>query len=163
MSYLKISLGIFLALAASRFVPHPPNFTSLIALSFYVPAFLGPNYILALIFGFILTDLVIGFHSLTIFTWGSVFMIGYLSKYFIQNIYFRILGVFSGVLLFFLISNFGVWIIGSYGYTFNGLISCYINAIPFLGNTFAATILYSFIIEIIFKSTSLKSLRHIKT
>ena len=81
MSYLKISLGIFLALAASRFVPHPPNFTSLIALSFYVPAFLGPNYILALIFGFILTDLVIGFHSLTIFTWGSVFMIGYLSKY----------------------------------------------------------------------------------
>ena len=38
MNYLKISLGILLALAASRFVPHPPNFTSLMALSFYVPA-----------------------------------------------------------------------------------------------------------------------------
>ena len=38
MKYFKISLGIFCALAASRFIPHPPNFTSLLALSFYVPA-----------------------------------------------------------------------------------------------------------------------------
>ena len=34
-------LGIFLALAVSRFVPHPPNFTSLIALSFYIPVLFG--------------------------------------------------------------------------------------------------------------------------
>ena len=44
MNYLRISFGIFLVLAASRFIPHPPNFTSLIALSFYVPAFLGRKY-----------------------------------------------------------------------------------------------------------------------
>ena len=31
---IKISIGILLALAMSRFIPHPPNFTSLIALSF---------------------------------------------------------------------------------------------------------------------------------
>ena len=41
MNYFKISFGIFIALAASRFVPHPPNFTSLMALSFYIPALLG--------------------------------------------------------------------------------------------------------------------------
>ena len=45
MNYLKISIGIFFALAASRFIPHPPNFTSLIALSFYVPAILGVRFI----------------------------------------------------------------------------------------------------------------------
>ena len=39
--YIKISFGIFIALAASRFIPHPPNFTSLIALSFYIPAIFG--------------------------------------------------------------------------------------------------------------------------
>ena len=44
MNYFKISLGIFIALAASRFVPHPPNFTSLLALSFYVPAILGLKF-----------------------------------------------------------------------------------------------------------------------
>ena len=49
MNYLKISLGIFTALAASRFIPHPPNFTSLIALSFYIPALLGTRFIPALI------------------------------------------------------------------------------------------------------------------
>ena len=50
MNYLKVSTGIFLALAASRFIPHPPNFTSLLALSFYVPALLGIRYLPALIF-----------------------------------------------------------------------------------------------------------------
>ena len=57
MNYIKISLGIFLALAASRFIPHPPNFTSLLALSFYVPALLGIRYIPALVLSFVITDL----------------------------------------------------------------------------------------------------------
>ena len=55
MNYLKISIGIFIALAASRFIPHPPNFTSLIALSFYVPAILGIRYLPALLISFVLT------------------------------------------------------------------------------------------------------------
>ena len=48
MNYLRISFGIFLILAASRFIPHPPNFTSLLALSFYVPAILGRKFLPAL-------------------------------------------------------------------------------------------------------------------
>ena len=78
MNYLKVSIGIFFALAASRFIPHPPNFTSLIALSFYVPALLGRRFIPSLIFSFLLTDLVIGFHNTLFFTWGSVLLIGIL-------------------------------------------------------------------------------------
>ena len=72
MNYFKASLAIICALAASRFIPHPPNFTSLIALSFYIPAILGVRYLPVLIISFILTDLVIGFHGVTLFTWGSV-------------------------------------------------------------------------------------------
>ena len=52
MNYLKISVGLLIVLAASRFIPHPPNFTSLIALSFYVPILLGNRYIPALILCF---------------------------------------------------------------------------------------------------------------
>ena len=63
MTYLKFSLGIFLVLAASRFIPHPPNFTSLLALSFYVPALLGIRYLPALIIAFIFTDFYIGFNN----------------------------------------------------------------------------------------------------
>ena len=75
MTYLKFSLGILLVLAASRFIPHPPNFTSLLALSFYVPVLLGIRYIPALIACFVLTDLVLGFHNTILFTWGSVLVI----------------------------------------------------------------------------------------
>ena len=92
MNYIKISLGIFIALAASRFIPHPPNFTSLLALSFYIPALLGIRYLPALIVSFALTDLFIGFHGTALFTWGSVLFIGFLSKYFIKNIISRITG-----------------------------------------------------------------------
>ena len=147
MSYLKISVSIFIALAASRFIPHPPNFTSLLALSFYIPAILGVRFIPALIACFVITDLIIGFHSVIFFTWGSVILIGLISKYFASNITNRISGALLGACLFFVITNFGVWSMGSYGYNFVGLITCYTLAIPFFGYTLISTIMFSAIIE----------------
>ena len=147
MKYFKISIGIFLVLAASRFIPHPPNFTSLIALSFYIPVIMGLKFIPVLIFCFVVTDYFIGFHSTTFFTWGSILIIGLISQYFKKNIYVRLLGALSASLVFYLFSNFGVWTLGSYSYTFDGLILCYIAAIPFYTNTLLSTIIYSVIIE----------------
>ena len=59
MKYFKITIGILTVLAASRFIPHPPNFTSAIALSFYVPAIFGLKFIPAVIIAFIITDFFI--------------------------------------------------------------------------------------------------------
>ena len=151
MNYLKVSAGIFLVLAATRFIPHPPNFTSLLALSFYVPAILGIRYLPALVLSFFITDLVIGFHGTTLFTWGSVILIGFLSKFFISNTITRISGALIGASLFFVITNFGVWSLGFYGYTIEGLITCYTLAIPFFGNTIVGTIIFSSIIEVFLK------------
>ena len=152
MNYLKISLGIFIALAVSRFVPHPPNFTSLIALSFYVPAMLGIRFIPIVMISFVLTDLIIGLHSTTFFTWGSVLVIGFLSNYFSKSTLKRISGALLGAVLFYIISNFGVWINGFYGYSLEGLITCYTLAIPFFGYTLISTLVFSTIIEAIYKS-----------
>ena len=151
MNYLKISLGIFLTLAASRFIPHPPNFTSLIALSFYIPALLGLRYLPILILSFIITDLFIGFHGVTLFTWGSVVIIGLFSKYFIKSILSRISGALIGAFVFFLITNFGVWSLGTYGYTVEGFILCYTLAIPFFAYNLISTFIFSGIIEGIYK------------
>ena len=107
MSYLKISIGIFLALAASRFAPHPPNFTSLLALRFYVPAILGIRYIPALVLSFVIIDFFIGFHSYTFFTWGSVIVIGFVSKYFSETL----LKTRSGFLKIFSISSIDIFVI----------------------------------------------------
>ena len=74
MNNFKIFVGIFAVLAASRFIPHPPNFTSLIALSFYIPALLGLKFLPMLLLCFAITDLIIGFHATILFTWGSVIL-----------------------------------------------------------------------------------------
>ena len=151
MNYMKISIGIFLALAASRFIPHPPNFTSLLALSFYVPALLGIRYLPALIVSFAITDFFIGFHEITFFTWGAVIFIGFLSKHFVKNIMTRISGALVGACIFFIITNFGVWTIGSYGHTLNGLLTCYTLAIPFFAYSLISTFIFSSIIETVYK------------
>ena len=100
MNYFKISLGIFIALAASRFIPHPPNFTSLIALSFYIPVFLGLRYLPVLIVSFAITDLFIGYHGFTHWTWGSIFLIGIISQFFNINKFYRLFGASFSVLIF---------------------------------------------------------------
>jgi hypothetical protein len=147
MNYLRISFGIFFVLAASRFIPHPPNFTSLLALSFYVPALLGVRYLPALMISFVITDLFIGFHGVVFFTWGSVAVIGLASKFFVSSIFGRISGALSGACLFFIVTNFGVWSNGSYGYSIEGLIICYTLALPFFSYTIISTFIFSGIIE----------------
>jgi hypothetical protein len=151
MSYLKIVIGIFLVLSASRFIPHPPNFTSLLALSFYVPALLGVKFLPAVLIGFIITDIFLGFHSVAMFTWGSVILIGLGSKFFKKNLQNRILGSLLGAFIFYVVTNFGVWSLGSYGYSIKGFIECYTLAIPFFGYSLLSTLIFSVIIESVYK------------
>ena len=157
MSNFKISIGILLVLATSRFIPHPPNFTSLIALSFYVPTLLGRKYIPAVILSFVLTDLIIGLHSTILFTWGSILIISLSSKFFKNYMLNRLLGALSGAIIFFIVTNFGVWSLGSYGYTLHGIISCYILALPFFGYTIISTFLFSSLIETLYRFKVLKN------
>ena len=93
--------------------------------------FLAFRFIPALILSFILTDFFIGFHSTIVFTWGSLIIIGYITKYFLSNMITRISGSLFGALLFYIITNFGVWTTGVYGFEFSGLVASYTLAIPF--------------------------------
>ena len=154
-----ICLGIFTSLAASRFIPHPPNFTSLLALSFYVPVLLGVRYLPMLLISFIITDLVIGYHTGTHWTWGSVLLIGLISQYLNKNINYRLVGALSGATIFFLITNFGVWTTGMYSYTFSGLLNCYVLAIPFFTYSLISTLLFSLLIETSYKLFKIKFLK----
>ena len=158
MYYFRVSIGIFIILAASRFIPHPPNFTSLLALSFYVPALLGSRYIPALIFSFIATDLIIGFHNIVLFTWGSVLHVGLFSRFFNLTLFSRVLGSLFGACLFFVITNFGVWSLGSYEYNINGLINCYTLALPFFTYNLISTLIFAAIIETLYKIMLLKKI-----
>ena len=146
-----ICIGIFATLAASRFIPHPPNFTSLIALSFYVPVLLGLRYLPALLISFAITDLIIGYHTGTHWTWGSVLVIGLMAQYFNKTLSWRLSGALLGATIFFIITNFGVWTTGMYGYTIRGFIECYTLAIPFFTYSVLSTFLFAAIIETCYK------------
>ena len=111
-----------------------------------MPAFLGLKFIPALVLCFLLTDLFIGFHSTAIFTWGSVVLIGLISKYFFEKYLFKIIGALFGASIF-VVTNFGVWTLGSYGYSLEGFILCYTLAIPFFTYSLISTLLFSLIIE----------------
>ena len=79
-------------------------------MSFYVPAILGVKFIPIIILSFLVTDIFLGFHNTLLFTWGSVALIGYISIFLNHSPLKRLTGVTLGALLFFIVTNFGVWI-----------------------------------------------------
>ena len=138
-----------------RLIPHPPNFTPVIAMALYLPIFFGLWSIPFLLLAFAITDYFIGFHSLLIWTWGSLALVGLFSQYG-KNILSRLFATFLGAIIFFIISNFGVWYGGGlYDHTIEGLIKCYIMALPFFTNTLLSTIIFALLIEFIIFSKNL--------
>lgn len=155
--FISIAISI---VALTRFLPHPPNFTALGALALFSGAmyknrFLALSIPLAVLF---ITDLVLNnlilkgiYSSFILLTPGAIYLygslvliaaIGFLTN---ANSPKSILG--SGILasvLFFLISNFGVWASGTmYPPTFEGLLASYTMAIPFFAPTAASQLVYS--------------------
>jgi hypothetical protein len=61
-------------------------------------------------------------------------------------------------IIFFIITNFGVWTSGYYGLTLEGLIACYIAAIPFFHMTLLGTIVYTGLFYGLYKTYSQKVL-----
>ena len=131
-----------------RIIPHPPNFTPVIALSLYLPFLFGVWSIPFCILGFAITDYFIGFHSLLFWTWGALAFTGFTSK-FCNKIHSRIILSFIGAVTFFVISNFGVWISSTlYEISVQGLLNCYIMALPFFTNTLLSTMFFAVIFEL---------------
>ncbi len=149
LQYCLILLSSIGALIFFRFLPHPPNFTPVIAMAFYLPIFFGMWCIPFVLLAFAITDFFIGFHSLLVWTWGSLALISLTSR-FSNSILSRLFLSFVGAVIFYIISNFGVWFSGSlYQHSIEGLIQCYIMALPFFTNTLLSTIIFSLLIEFV--------------
>lgn len=149
VAHYSFPIGIILILSFSRLIPHPPNVTPVIAIAIMSTYFFKNIYIsiLSLVISMIIADLFIGFHTNMIFVYSSLVMIVLIFSMIKKNITFKNLLIygFSGSMLFYLISNFGVWLLtGMYSKNFSGLVECYILAIPFLANTIISTIFFSY-------------------
>ena len=131
---------------ASRFLSLPPNFSPIMAVALF-SGFIFANKKIALLIpiaAMFITDIVIGLHSTMLgvyLSFGLITLLGMRMKD------ARFKSVLSGSLLgaglFFALTNFAVWCAGWYGYTFDGLVTCYTMAIPFFRSTIASSVLYS--------------------
>ena len=144
-----VAAGIILVAALSRLLPHPPNFTPIAAIALAGGVYMNKRYatIVPLI-ALVLSDAIIGFHNTIYYVYGSFVLIGLVGLW--LKSHKKPLVVFGGVLvssiLFFLITNFGVWFVDDglvYQKSFAGLIECYTAGIPFFRNTVLGDVVFT--------------------
>ena len=144
---IVIALSLVVFAVASRLLPHPANFAPIAAIAIFGGAVLPRKWALTLPLGaMIVSDLVIGLHPLVLFTWGSFILIALISNRTIKVIRPTnvVLNSLLASILFYVITNFGVWLQNQmYPMTSTGLISCYINALPFFRNTLLGDLVYT--------------------
>ena len=144
---LAILAAIVIA-AASRLLPHPANFTPVGALALFSGAYLGRSALafVAPLAALVLSDLVLGFYPEVVFVYVAVaatVLIGWaLAR---RRSVLRVAGAaIAGSVLFFLLTNFGVWLVMDYyPKDLAGLAACYAAAIPFFQNTLAGDLFYA--------------------
>jgi hypothetical protein len=152
MSYLVVLLAVL-----TRFIPHMPNFSPAFGALLFGGAHLKRRdaiwYPLALLAAsdVVLTTVVyrmrLGWgQSITWLGFTVVLLIGFWLRN--RESMTRIgIAAFAAPTAFFLISNFGVWINAHastiYPATFNGLLTCYVAALPFYRNSLLASVAYT--------------------
>jgi hypothetical protein len=161
-----IIVGAVLLAALTRLMPHPQNFAPITAMGLFGAATLADRRlgILTPLLALFVSDLCIeianrmglmtswGFYSGMWLVYATTFLItlvGLLLRN--HRTVWAIAGAtLAGSIIFFLVTNFGVWAFGGldlygnpYPQTFEGLIACYSAAIPFFKNTLLGDAVYS--------------------
>ena len=161
-------ISLIIILAFARLIPHPPNFTPIIAVAI-ISGYFFKNFnlsVLILLAAMLISDLFIGFYENIIFVYASLILITFIFYKISNKINFKNLFIYSfvGSVIFFVVSNFGVWALGSpgvydiaYEKSLSGLIQCYVLAIPFFGNTFLSTLIFSYPAIFIYRSLTARS------
>ena len=137
-------------LGFSRIIPHPPNFTPILAVAVFIPHIMRNNLIAipVTIGAMLIGDLYWGFHSYMLWTYGAVILA---TQLYFKNVFVSGLGA---SIIFFIVTNFSVWLSGYYGLTLAGLLACYVAAIPFFTNTLLGTLFYTGVFWVIYSAVS---------
>ena len=164
----KIVLFFYLVglIALGRIIPHPPNFTPVLAMAVFMPYLTRDLYssMLVPLSAMFVSDLYLGLHSSMFWVYGSI-LLGTTLSHYTMSIKKTYVHLGSNALLsatiFFVITNFAVWMSGTmYPLTMDGLILCYTMAIPFFGNTLAGTLFYVSLLSLVSYSATNISRRY---
>tara|TARA_B110000444_G_C18730428_1_gene543057 strand:- start:426 stop:920 length:495 start_codon:yes stop_codon:yes gene_type:complete len=143
--YKLLAVVTLVALAFFRLIPHPPNFTPILAISVFAGIKFKDNLFsyLVPVSAMLVSDAIIGFHNGMILIYLAIVLSAYIARKF-NTINTSVL---SSSILFFLITNFQVWIMSSsYPKSLLGILECYTLAIPFFGMTLLSTFFFSYVL-----------------
>lgn len=139
---LLVCVGVLLRLA-----PHPWNMTPVGASALFAGARLPLPVAIAVPVGTLaISDLLIGMHSLWWVTWGTCAISVVLGTVLRDRGSALAIGTVTvaGSLLFFVTTNVAVWAQGGmYPKTVDGLVECFVAAIPFFQNSLVGDLLWS--------------------
>ena len=146
----KILIAVLILLGiATRLIPHPPNFTPILSIALLSGLYFKNRFsILIPILIMLVSDIIIGGHSTTVWVYSSILAVYLIGQFLIKNQSFKNV-MASSVLssfVFFIITNLGVWVVG-YPNNFAGLTACFIAALPFYKNTLLSAMMYTALIH----------------
>lgn len=152
---LNLRLGalitIVLAASATRLMPHPPNFTSVTAIALFGGAYFADKRLAFLIplSALLLSDVFLGFYPHMEFVYLSFALVVCLG-FWLQNnrsLLTIVVATLASSILFFVLTNFGVWLFQSlYPKTLDGLLSCYVAALPFFQNSLLGDLFFTLVL-----------------
>lgn len=154
---IHLIIGLVILAVASRLLPHPPNFAPVTGIALFAAAKLN-NKIFAFLLPIVslfVTDLILGIGWINLFVYASFALISFAGMRFSKMNLPLVLG---SSILFFMLSNFGVWVL-YYPLTWEGFLTTYTLAIPFYVNTLAGDLIYTSVLFFSFsflKNTYLK-------
>ncbi|MCS6928356.1 MAG: hypothetical protein NZM43_02565 [Saprospiraceae bacterium] len=156
----RVAFVLIVLAILTRLLPHPPNFTPITAAGLFGASVFGQLWLgIAIpLLSLFLSDLYINnvvydhfydgfvwFGSLWVYlAFGMVSVLGRLMLHEKTTGIRVVIASLSASTLFFLVTNFGVWLTsGMYPLTAEGLLACYVAGIPFFGNTLLGDLFYS--------------------
>ena len=142
-----------LALAAvAHLVPHPFGVSSIGATALYAGAYGNKKTSWAIpMLLLLIGNAIFGFYDFWVlaFVYAGFGLSTLAGRYLLGNErnYWRYgSAVAIGATIFFVVSNFAIWLVGMYPPTFAGLVQCYVNGLPYLGQAAVADAAYCFVL-----------------
>jgi hypothetical protein len=158
LSKKQIILISFIGIAILfRLVPHVPNVTPITAAALFSGVYFTDKkyaFFIPLLIMF-LSDLFIGFSGISLFVYAAFALVSYIG---VSSKKMSIKTVLLSSISFFIITNFGVWLL-AYPKSINGLLECYTLAIPFFRNSLIGDFVFSGIMYFGYEFVSNKYLK----
>ena len=145
----KLLIGLVTVL---YLVPHPFGVSPIGATALYAGAYGSKRVSWAIVlFPLFVVNFVFGFYDpvVMVFVYAGFALSTFAGRWLLRND--RNLKRFAGAIAigattFFVVSNFAIWFVGMYPPTAAGLVQCYVNGLPYLGQAMLADAAYCYVL-----------------